>query len=451
MSLFRTLVIMCLIGCLGLVSTVRAEDTAARRGYEFLIGEALVPPDFPEEIFEDVWTMWPEPLRSQAEKASSAERRKMAFRRYGLTPRPHDPTKPLQYVVGSDGQWTMNCFACHGGQVAGQIIPGLPNSNYALQTLVEETRALKISRQAPYGRMDIGSVFVPLGSTNGSTNAVMFGVVLMNYRDADLNWHDERGPPRLVNHDMDAPPWWNFKRKKYIYIDGFAAKGHRGLSQFAMVRANGPERFRQWEENFRDVEAYLSSIEPPKYPFAIDLKLAKAGESVFNRNCAQCHGTYGPEGKYPERLVAIEKVGTDRVRLDALSRENRSAYAKSWFNDYGRLPYREDPQGYVAPPLDGVWATAPYFHNGSVPTLWHVLNSQDRPLVWRRDPEGYNQQRVGLQIETFAELPSEVKSPAERRRYFDTRAHGKSAAGHTFPDKLSTTEKRSLLEYLKTL
>ena len=35
--------------------------------------------------------------------------------------------------------------------------------------------------------MDLGSVFVPLGSTNGTTNAVMFGVVLMAFRDADLN------------------------------------------------------------------------------------------------------------------------------------------------------------------------------------------------------------------------------------------------------------------------
>ena len=36
------------------------------------------------------------------------------------------------------------------------------------------------------------------------------------------------------------------------------------------------------------------------------------------------------------------------------------------------------------PPLDGVWATAPYLHNGSVPTLEAVLKSSDRPALWQR-------------------------------------------------------------------
>ena len=128
-----------------------ADEAAVRRGYEFLLNTPLVPPDFPQEIFDDVWQVWPEPLRSQAEEATPEERRKLAFARYGLTPRPEDPTKPLQYVVGKDGQWTMNCFACHGGQVAGKAIAGLPNSNYALSTLVEETRASSWSGSRRWG------------------------------------------------------------------------------------------------------------------------------------------------------------------------------------------------------------------------------------------------------------------------------------------------------------
>lgn len=423
---------------------------AARRGYEFLTTKPLVPPDFPQAIFEEVWTVWPEPLRSQAEKATPEERRKLAFTRYGLTPRPDDPSKPLQYVVGDAGDWTMNCFACHGGQVAGQVIPGLPNSNYALQTLVEETRALKAAQQAPFGRMDLGSAFVPLGSTNGSTNAVMFGVVLMHFRDANLKWHDDRGAPKLVNHDMDAPPWWHFKRKKFIYIDGFASKGHRGLSQFAMVRANGAEKFREWEASFRDVYTYLESVPSPKYPFAIDHGLAQTGAAIFNNHCAECHGTYGDRNEYPERIVPIDEVGTDRVRLDALTPANRRAYGASWFNYFGKLRTRDDPGGYVAPPLDGVWASAPYFHNGSVPTLWHVLNPSERPVVWTRTPEGYDQQRVGLEIERFDKVPRGI-SAIDRRQYFDTKAFGKSREGHLFPEQLTADEKQAVLEYLKTL
>lgn len=427
------------------------DAAAAKRGYEFLLNTPLVPADFPEAIFDQAWTQWPEPLRTQAEKASPEARRRMAFSRYGLTTRPNDDSgKPLQYVVGDDGQWTINCFGCHGGKVAGKVIPGLPNSLYAMQTIVEETRAVKLAKGAKFGRMDIGSAFVPLGSSNGTTNAVMFGVVLMNFRDADLNWHDNRSPPKLDNHDMDAPPWWHFKRKEFIYIDGFASKGHRGLLQFAMVRQNKAERLKAWEDSFRDVYAYIESVESPKYPFPIDRELAAQGEAIFNESCAECHGTYGKDSHYPALNVAIEKIGTDRVRFDALTPERRKAYGDSWYNDYGKKPNIASPEGYVAPPLDGIWASAPYFHNGSVPTLWHVLNSKERPAVWKRTEDGYDQKHVGLEIESFEKLPAKL-SFAEQRTYFDSSSLGKSAKGHTFPDKLSVDEKWAVLEYLKSL
>jgi len=53
--------------------------------------------------------------------------------------------------------------------------------------------------------------------------------------------------------------------------------------------------------------------------------------------------------------------------LTKLTKEFRDYYKKTWFGKSGEQGY-EYPTGYVAPPLDGVWASAPYFHNGSVPT-----------------------------------------------------------------------------------
>lgn len=424
---------------------------AEQRGYWLLVNKAYVTPDFDQQTFDSTWKFWPEPLKSRAEKASPDERRKMAFSRYGLTPRPDDPDKPLQYVVDESGVWTMNCFACHGGKVAEQHWPGLPNSLYALQTLTEETRAAKVALGKPLGRMDFGSVFVPLGATNGTTNAVNFGVALMGFRDADLNFHADRIPPKMTHHDMDAPPWWHFKRKRMLYIDGFAEKGHRALSQFAMVRSNGPEKFRAWEAEFRDIYAYITSIEPPKYPYPIDGDLAQRGRVAFEKHCAECHGTYGSNGSYPEKLVPIDEVQTDRVRLGALSPAHRDSYGKSWFAHYGEKKYLRDPGGYVAPPLDGIWASAPYFHNGSVPTLWHVLHPDRRPVVWKRTEDGYDVARVGLEVETFDELPADAASGWQRRAHYDTRGFGKSAAGHDFPDALSAEEKQAVLEYLKSL
>lgn len=423
------------------------------RGYRFLLDTALVPPDFEEKVFDAAWEQWPEPLRTQAQNASPSERRRMAFSRYGLTPRPDDPEKPLQYVVGADGYWTMNCFACHGGQIMGAVHPGLPNSRYALQTLTDDTRAVKFSKGLPLDRMDVGSLFVPLGSSNGTTNAVMFGVVLMAYRDADLNVYPGRIPPALTNHDMEPPPWWHFKHKKMLYVDGFASKGHRGLMQFAMVRENGPEKFREWEDSFRDVKAYLESIEAPRYPFKVNAELAAKGRLAFDRVCAECHGVYhsAKEIDYPERLVPLDVVKTDPVRLHALSREGRKAYGESWFNEYGAKPNIDEPNGYVAPPLDGVWASAPYFHNGSVPTLWHVLRPETRPKVWRRNELGYDQAKVGLEIENFDRIPVGITDAREKREFFDTTGFGKSSGGHDFPNALSEEDKEAVLEYLKTL
>ena len=86
-----------------------------------------------------------------------------------------------------------------------------------------------------------------------------------------------------------------------------------------------------------------------------------------------------------------------------------------------------------------------------MPTLWHLFHPNERPTVWLRTEDGYDQRKVGLEITEFDEVPSDVRTPAQRRRFFDTRRFGKSAAGHTFPDELGEEEKRAVLEYLKTL
>lgn len=450
--------------------SVVAEDAAAGQaeaapgrpltdhaGYRLLVGKAYLPPDFDQETFDRAWEHWPRELRQAAAQASPEARRQLAFARYGLTGRPDAPDRPLQYVVDAQGQWTMNCLACHGGSVpdgrGGQVVwPGAPNSRYALQTLTEETRLVKVALRKPLSRMDLGSVFIPLGATHGTTNAVMFGVALMALRDADLNVRRERTLPAMTHHDMDAPPWWHLKRKTKLYIDGFASRGHRPLMQFLLVPQNGPEKFRTWEAEFRQVLDYLLSIPVPRYPYPINAELAERGRIAFNRVCAECHGTYGPGGVWPQRHVPLEDVGTDPLRFQALTAAHRAAYARSWFADFGREETLLDPPGYVAPPLDGVWASAPYFHNGSVPTLWHVLFSDERPAVWRRvEGDDYDPQRVGLKIEAADAVPPRLGDGWQRRAWFDTRLAGKSAAGHHFAEALSEQERWAVLEYLKTL
>jgi mono/diheme cytochrome c family protein len=439
----------------GLRSAAAGGPAAPPPGLEHLLHRPYLPPDFDQEVFDELWTTWEEPLRSRAAVVDVDVRRRLAMERYGLLPHPADPSRSVQYVVDPSGAWTMSCLACHQGQVGGRMIPGVPNSNYALETLTEEVRLVKIRQRKTFGHMDVGSLLLPLGTTVGTTNAVIFGVALMRHRDAELNIVPR--PPRfdLAHHDMDAPAWWHYRRRKSLYADGFAPRNHRMLMQFLLVKENGPEKFHAWEDEFRDIEAWIAGLEPPRWPGDIDQGLAARGEGLFLEHCAGCHGTYGPQASYPDRVVPIDEVGTDRARLDSLTPAQRRDFSTSWFTAFGRdaagMEARADPDGYVAPPLDGVWATAPYFHNGSVPTLWHVLHPHARPVVWRRSPTGYDESRVGLEVEERDELPEGRLLPAERRTYFDTRRPGKSAAGHDFPDVLDEDAKTAVLEYLKTL
>ncbi len=423
----------------------------AARGLERLRTEAYSPADFTADQFDQLWQVWPETLRAKAEKATPADRRRMAYSRYGLVADPANPDgPPVGVVADAQGGWSMNCLTCHQGKVAGQLIWGVPNSHFAFQTLTQDVLNLRRLKGEKVAAGGLGAA-IPLGQSNGTTNAQIFSVVLTAFRDKDLNVLKIPNVPKFKNHDLDAPAYWNVKRKRNLYIDGFVPKTHRVIMQFALVPSNKADSFKQREAGFRDILAWIESLEPPRYPWPVDTALADQGRQAFARACAECHGTYGPNGKYPEKRIPLEIVGTDSVRLEGMPAEHRRFYRDSWFGEYGKLEVVEQPDGYIAPPLNGIWATAPYFHNGSVPTLWHVLNPDERPAVWLRSEDGYDRERGGLEVTTFEKLPAEVTDPEDKRRYFDTRLKGKSAAGHLFPGELTPEERRAVLEYLKTL
>lgn len=421
-------------------------------GYRHLLNNEFVPAQLDQEIFDNLWKTWEEPLKAKAEQATPEERRQMAFSRYGLTEAPgREGGIPLQYADNGKGGWVLNCFACHGGKVAGQVIMGVPNTHIALETLFQEIYATKRLLKRPMPPAELGSLLVPLGKSNGTTNAIIFGVALGAYRDRDLNVHLEYPTPKMLHHDHDTPAWWLVKRKTHLYADGFAAKGHRALMQFMMVFSNGPEVFHEAEDEYKEIFAWVESLEAPKYPFEVDQQLASTGREIFNNNCAKCHGRYDDGSAFPQKTIPIDEIGTDRVRLDSLTYEMRKGYEEGWFSHHGEKKAVCDPKGYVAQPLNGIWASAPYLHNGSVPTLWHLFHSDQRPVVWKRTEDGYDSKRVGLEVAEMGDLPAEVTSAKEKRTYFDSRLFGKSTEGHTFPDALSEEEKTAVMEYLKTI
>ena len=220
--------------------------------------------------------------------------------------------------------------------------------------------------------------------------------------------------------------------------------------QFTMGEPSG-EKIRGWESDFKDILAYLRSIPSPKYPWTIDKAVAADGERVFTRTCSQCHGTYGTNGKYPNMVVPIDVVKTDRLRLTGLTKEFRSYFNKTWFAGTSAHA-EEEPSGYVAPPLDGVWASGPYFHNGSVPTVYGVLTREARPKYFRRiEAPAFDAKDVGLKFETVSGPASKDLAPEARRRIIDTTLPGLGNDGHPFGFVLTEKEKRAVIEYLKTL
>ena len=427
-----------------------------QRGYDILLNTPMAAPVMKEKDVARLWQVWDEASKAAAESASPKERRDMIFERYGWAKRPEgdDTGLPLGYLPDGKGNLVTNCFSCHGGQVGGKTIPGAGNVHIDLTTLATDVRKLSVLDAGgdPSKMPDAEAPFkTPLSIHRGTTNAVIFASVFAGLRDPVRGKLYTEHPEEFLHHDINPPAWWNFKHKEMIYADAFAPKTPRQLMPFAFSPFHSLETFYGFEPNFVHIYAYIESLEPPKYPYEIDQALAKKGEMLFNKACSECHGTYGANASFPNKVIDIKKIGTDSRRLESIYRRDREATNAGWLQYFGEHPVLLESKGYLAQPLNGIWASAPYFHNGSVPTLHHVFNVDERPKVWKRSYTGYDPERVGLEVDEFNAVP-ETDSTREHRMYYDTSVPGSSNQGHTFPDdELDADGNIAVMEYLKTL
>jgi hypothetical protein len=433
-----------------------AEKTAAERGFEAL-QRSLNPAVWSLKAYENAWKQW-----GLKAKPTNYEQ---AFReRYGLQSAPFDNKgRPLGLLearslllVGPSnfaGKGIVNnCLLCHAGTVAGQTIIGAANSTLDLQSLFED-----LSRTDGFP-MSFPFQFSYVRGTVDPVNPLSF---LLQFRDPDLNML-----PKPVKYSYsqnicsDPPAWWLIKKKKTRdWTGGIDARSTRVDMVNLLSPLNSGDYVKSQASTFADISAFLLTVEAPKYPFPIDREQAAHGQGLFQENCAKCHGTYGKNWTYPDKVVPLGIIGTDRLLAESLNPRLADYLKKSWLaQELGPdgKPYQfYENLGYQAPPLDGIWATAPYFHNSSVPTVYHALNSKARPKVYTRtyrtDKEDYDPVRLGLK---FAELDKPVDwklSSYEQRKIYDTTQPGRSNAGHTFGDKLTEDERMAVIEYLKTL
>ncbi len=259
-------------------------------------------------------------------------------------------------------------------------------------------------------------------------------------------------------------------------------------------------------KNLEEIEGWLNHLAPPKWPEEafgkIDRAKAAQGKKLFESHCAGCHNSYPytwtAPNKYGKRflevgLVPESYVGTDPMQFEelrpyvatahlapnlpgplkdkdlvpqgelyyglsmmilrtALSKIDQTPEQAIEMHGYRELPVpRPSPvPHYKAAPRDGVWATPPFMHNGSVPNLYEMLvpaAERTKKFCLGRD---FDPVKVG--VDTSCKSGSYM---------IDTSLIGSSNRGHSFENgprgngvigPLLTEEERwALVEYLKSI
>jgi hypothetical protein len=201
---------------------------------------------------------------------------------------------------------------------------------------------------------------------------------------------------------------------------------------------------------------FVGKLPGPAWPFdRPDPLLVQNGARIFARSCAQCHNGDTP-------VIPQSVVGTDSNRLPGISERGRIAISEMVLRACRDrsipdcnvsieevISDTRETMGYIAGPLDGVWARAPYLHNGSVPTLAQLLKPGTRANTFYRGNIEYDTQEVGF----------EWRKAQAHTQLYDTGIAGYGNQGHGDPDVFfggirfeEQPEKLAeLLAYLKTL
>lgn len=256
---------------------------------------------------------------------------------------------------------------------------------------------------------------------------------------------------------VDFPSIWNQRRelRSWHHYDGNTDDSR--ARNFGSILGVGGMFLSIPKGQVLAVGEWLDVLPSPAYPFEPpEPARVSRGLLSFRTHCAVCHGLYD---RSSNRVTEVEnsrymqvdpKVGTDPERLKAFAPGAAAA-----LNDFGerRALWRKDAfrstGAYLAGPLDGIWARAPYLHNGSVPSLAALLKPPpERPKTFYRGSHRYDTARLGWQ----SEQPHEAGRTLFLYRTVDERGlpiPGNSNAGH--PYSVPTAEQADLIEYLKTL
>ncbi len=241
-------------------------------------------------------------------------------------------------------------------------------------------------------------------------------------------------------------------------------------------------------DNLLVIEATVKALKSPLWPIAfseLNPAAVESGRKIYQINCAECHVLDGFDRDDRNRRIEAKMSASGTDPLMASNFRTREAEtgrlegSRVNFNPIGpefgqnssgetllihevvgtiiggwkspptdrideiklREPILKDALNkYKARPLNGIWSTSPYLHNGSVPTLRALLKPKDRPSVFWVGSRKFNPMDVGFET-----------TVAPGRSKFDTSRPGNSNAGHEYGNALDEKQTNDLLEFLKSL
>ena len=373
-------------------------------------------------------------------------------------------------------RWTVNCLVCHTAEIDGVAYFGAGTKTFddkflgeALKLLTHDgllaftsrgsadhqyaTDANRILNTHHHDKID--------SLTRGRSTAFAASHVELYMRP-----NNGRMPAveEVGRGDTKTPPLWHTAAKISVgrwYSDG---SFHGGIP--LMASSMELEKDRSFDALVNSViprikqefDTVIRYLRPPRYPYSIDAALAEQGRQLFYSKpvgCSRCHGVYDGQGNVRWPGVHTD-VGTDPGRRDIVSAGFIEAFENSPIAKEGALI---KSRGYAATPLTGVWANYPYLHNGSVPTLYHLLGPEsERPKIFHvLSARTFDRGRVGqvLHANPAHDRLSEavlLKRFGHHRDWFNVHRPGSGNEGHDMWPRIKTdANRRALIEYLKTL
>lgn len=407
--------------------------------------------------------------------------------------------------------FTLSCAGCHSANLFGDKIIGMtnrfPRANHLFirgqkMGKLYDPHWFRIFSGATKAETAIANRSIAHLNSIGARMPIQLGLdtslaqvaLSLNKREltpwAERSEYFERNPrPDLLDTTpADSKPavWWNLKYKNRWLSDGSVVSGNPILTNILwneIGRGTSLRELDQWFSKNADVIKELTtsvfSTEAPRIEnyFSenqIHPERALKGEVVFNQMCSKCHGTYLkawslPEAselnwrdqiktiqvRYPEKTKVID-VGTDPSRylgMKSLEKLNDLEISR-------KIGVKIVAQkGYVPPPLVGIWARWPYFHNNSVPSLCEVLTpSSKRAKIYYAGDALSKTKDFDFECNGYPVAARAPSSWKQAQFKYDTSREAMSNRGHDEKillkdgqEVLTAEDKKNLIQYLQTL